>query len=392
MINKKTYCAMPWVSASLMASGALAPCCSWEGLERFSKLSTLSEYLKSKELTQLKQDMISGKTISNCMTCYREEDLGIESRRLQSLKMYGVVTTENLQSIEIDGSNICNLKCRGCSSAASHLWYDDEIKLYGEAISPKKYFPMHPIDDIDFSNIVNLKLAGGEPFLDKQLEIFLNTLLEKDLVRNINVDISTNTTVPPSSIVKNVLLNVKSLKLNCSIDGLNDLNEYFRSGAKWDQCLEQFERYNDLLTTRGNRHTQINIHTTVSIYNVNLLDTIRDFFTENFPHFFQTHRILYWPACISIKYMPVELKNKIKPIIKSLGPDYSDVLQELNNTSEDMFEHFLNFHDGLDKIRNEKLGASNTMLSEYIRDYKVKNPTRIDSREYFTKHINFFKK
>jgi len=387
----KTYCALPWASASLLTGGVIAPCCSWFGVDKFANVSTLKEYFESEDLKKVRQDMLDGKPIQNCSGCYQEEKLGIKSRRQASIEQFGIVTETKLTTVDIDASNACNLKCRGCASTSSHLWYDDEKLLYGDTFSKRKYVPMQSVDEIDFTHIEHLKIAGGEPFLDKQLEVLLKSLVDQDLLKNISLVIDTNATLAPSSVMMNVLLGVKKLRLSCSIDGIDHLNSYFRSSANWQDCLTQFSTFDQLLDLRHNLNTEINIHTTVSIYNVNKLIEIKQFFKEHYPRFFSSHRLAYWPEFISIKNIPVELKNKIKPVVEAWGAEYTDIVQVLSEPGSDMFEHFLNFHDGLDLIRNENLSNSNDMLSRFIADYKTKNPSRASSKEYFVKHLNFFK-
>jgi sulfatase maturation enzyme AslB (radical SAM superfamily) len=186
--------------------------------------------------------------------------------------------------------------------------------------------------------------------------------------------------------MRTVFDNVKDLHLNISIDGIGDLNKYFRSGAEWSDCLKNFEYFDSLYNIRSNP-TVINAHTTVSVYNVNKLGEIEQFFKDYFPRISNDRRLLYWPEFLSIRNLPQELKDRIAPTVQQ----FPEILEFLNSTGEDLFEHFLNFHDGLDTIRNEQL-TSNELLSNFIDEYNALHPTRVNSTSYWPKHIKILTK
>jgi sulfatase maturation enzyme AslB (radical SAM superfamily) len=184
------------------------------------------------------------------------------------------------------------------------------------------------------------------------------------------------------------MLEVKSLSMQISIDGLYDLQEYFRSKSNFEKIIENLKYYQEIIEKRKNKKTDIFIHTTVTIYNVNKLEEIKKFFLTNFSQFKLTHRVLYWPQQLSILYLPNDYKNQLLKIIAPLGDDYNDIIIELKNDNENFFEHFLNYHDKLDTIRKESLGNSNELLSKYIEKYPRQY---IDSSEFFSKQARYVK-
>lgn len=381
----KTYCPMPWVNVSLVP-GAFQPCCIWDDVSTFDGITNLSDMRNSIQLKQIQQDMLDGKQVAGCSQCYNDEKLGLQSPRQQYIERFGTVTEPVLRSLDLALDNVCNLKCRGCASSSSHLWYEEELKLYGQTIYPKKYTTAFNFDDVEIENLERLDLSGGEPLMNRSLDAFFEKLIAKDLLKNIYLSISTNGTVLPSSTMQYVLANVKDLHLNISIDGIGDLNKYFRSGADWTACFANFTYFDSLYDIRTST-TVINAHTTVSVYNVNKLNEIEQFFKEKFPRITNDRRLVYWPEFLSIKNIPQELKDQIAPTVEQ----YPEILEFLNSDGSDLFEHFLNFHDGLDSIRNEQL-TSNVMLSNFINEYKQQHPTRVDSTSYWPKHIKILAK
>jgi sulfatase maturation enzyme AslB (radical SAM superfamily) len=376
---------MPWISVSLVP-GVFQPCCIWDDVPAFEGIDNLTDMRNSPRLEQIKQDMLDGKQISGCTQCYNDEKLGLQSPRQQYIERFGVVKESVLRSIDLALDNVCNLKCRGCASSSSHLWYEEEIKLYGQTVYPKKYTKAFKFDEVEIEHLERIDLSGGEPLMNKDLDAFFEKLIAKDLLKNIDLSISTNGTVPPSKTMQTVFANVKDLHLNISIDGIGDLNKYFRSGAEWNECLASFNYFDSLYDIRTSA-TVINAHTTVSVYNVNKLEEIEQFFKDQFPRITNDRRLLYWPEFLSIRNLPQELKDRIAPTVQQ----FPEILEFLNSTGEDLFEHFLNFHDGLDAIRNEQL-TSNNLLSDFINEYKALHPTRVNSTSYWPKHIKILTK
>lgn len=380
-----SYCPLPWIGINVLPGGIVAPCCQWSG--EFQSIG--SEITHQSQIVDLfngvRQDMLLGKEIKGCFQCLSAERAGARSRRQEVIDQYGVVNTTQTRIIDINFDNVCNLKCRGCCSASSHLWFTDELEIYGKTFADKKY--QENEFQIDFSNLEVLNVSGGEPFLSKSFDNLADDLINQNVAQQIRLIVSSNGTIKPSNKLYKLFLEVKHLNLNISIDGIGHLNTYFRSGADFQECLETIEFLKNLKDLRGDKTTALNIHTTVSIYNVNLLGEIRDYFKLNFPEYTTSHRILYWPQQLCIRHLPIDLKDLVKPFVETLGNDYIDVINELNASGEDYFQHFLNFHSTLDKIRNESLEHSNPLLSDYIKKHKHNN----QSKTFFLKQMDLLK-
>lgn len=378
-MSSSTYCPMAWIGLSILPNIS-APCCFWS-------------VDNSKEITvdfdKVRSDMLEGKSIPNCSQCYKTEELGLESRRQKYVNQFGFVTEIKTKILDISVDNLCNLRCRGCVSTNSHLLYNDEIELYGEAVADKKYIENDFYQDKDFSQLEEINISGGEPLLSKKTEKFIEYLKDAGILKKIKLlGIVTNGTIRPSLTWIDAFRDVHSLNITVSIDGIGHLNEYFRSGANFELCKQQLDFFNDLidqrLMIRPKQYTQININTTVSIYNVNLLADIKKFFNEHYPRFVLERRPLIWPAHLSIKHAPDDLKTEIK---KTLDSSYTDILTYLNEDGHNLFDHFLNYHQSLDTMRSEDLKNSNPLLSNYIQDYIKKHPTRVNSKDYFITQI-----
>lgn len=375
----ETYCPLPWIGLNVLPT-SIAPCCQWSGLG--DSLDHVHQAGQSPIFVSTRKAMLEGKKVSGCQQCYNAERVGASSRRKEAIAQYGEVKEVSTRILDISFDNVCNLKCRGCCSTSSHLWNNDEIEIYGQNFLGKKYFD-HNVD-IDTSNLEVINVSGGEPFLSKKFDNFCGLLLERGHIQNTSLLLSTNTTVIPSEKIYQCLLNAKELHINFSVDGIGYINEYFRSGANFEQVEKVLEYFRNIKSLRNNKITTTHIHTTVSVYNVNLLKDIEVYFDKNFPEYQQTHRLLYWPEQLCIKNLPLDYKEKLIPIVESFGDKYIDVLNELKTDGENYFSHFINFHKKLDQLRSESLKDSNPMLLDYINNYKVIE----DSKDFFTKQMN----
>ncbi len=381
-MNTKTYCPAPWIGLNILP-GEARPCCQWDGAgENISNISILTDNDVSNLFVDVRKDMLQGNNISGCAQCYAAEQVGAKSRRQELIEEYGTPTDIRTKVLDVSFDNVCNLKCRGCCTYSSHLWQNDEIEIYGRTFVDKKYLENNLTLELDYLEHVNV--SGGEPFLSKKFKDFADKMLEENEIEKLNLSITTNATVSPPPNIYRLMCEARHLSLCLSIDGIGDLNRYFRHGADFEQCIQHINKFKELKEIRKNKSTYLQIHTTVSIYNVNLIKEIEDFFNTNYNEFDTTHRILYWPEQLCIKNIPNDLKEKIRPIVESYGEKYIDILNELNNEGKDIFDHFINFHNKLDSLRNESLENINPLLFDYITNYR---PGMTDSKLYFLTQI-----
>jgi len=375
----KNYCPLPFINIYSELNG-FDPCCNWKRINNDDTILDVNEAFSSVKIKQIRQDMIDGKEIPNCEHCYYDEKIGQKSFRQDAIDTWGVVTVPRLQSLEVVFDNICNLKCRGCNSIASHQWYDEEHHIYGKSFVEKKYIRNSTLHTVDTTHLKHINIAGGEPFFSKDCDRFLKNLRDKDLIKNIDLTFATNCTIIPNSSFHQSLLECNNLTVVLSIDGIGSLNDYIRSPSTWDNCVETMNYFNTLIDLRAGKNTSIAFRTTVYIYNVNKLKEIDLFFKEMFPRFSESKKnVSLEPTMLSIKNMPHDLKDLVRPSVE----EYSDVLNMLDQSGDNLFEEFLFFHNKIDFLRKEKLGEANSLLSDYINNRESKSNNYLDRRKIF---------
>lgn len=378
--KSKSYCPYPFIGVSLQADGITLPCGQYMNVANFPKTQTVDE-ARNGYMKIMRENMLNGIHDKGCQ-CPAEEKVGIKSMRQHAIDRYGILPYGSIEVAEIFFDNVCNLKCRMCASPYSHLIYEDEKELYGDTLSPTKYVRNTNYQNLDTAKLTELKIYGGEPLLNNEANNFFKKILLDGNIDNLSIDISTNGTVLPMNYVLESFLKCKELKINISIDGYKELNEYIRSGSNWNVIEKNLKFYNDLIDKRSNKKTSILIHSAVGIYNANLIKVLDKYVKTYFPRFLKTKQMIQFPVFLNIQSAPTEYKKVIE----------TEVDDEIKNymycSDTDYFAHFINYHTGLDKIRNENLGSLNPVLTEYIKNYK---DTVLNSKDFFLKQINILK-
>ena len=85
--------------------------------------------------------------------------------------------------------------------------------------------------------------------------------------------------------------------------------------------------------------------------------------------------------------MPLEYKEVVK---HALGNRYPSIVNYMMQEGENLFGHFINFHNKLNEIRNEDFTDLNPLLANYMDKY-TDVPSWDDSRQFITECMNKMK-
>lgn len=214
------------------------------------------EYLNSDFLKSLKEDFMEGIVPPSCYICYERESLGIKSTRqsvltkhLGSKELYkredfSVEQKTSISRLELRTSNLCNFKCRMCDASSSseiareymEINKDESIKENGYIFSSDDKV-IQELKDLTLDSVRLLCLTGGEPLLNKQYYEFLDLLIEKELTKNITIELFTNCSVYNPLFIER-LNKFHKVRFIMSIDGVGKTAEYQRKGTVW-KTVEQ---------------------------------------------------------------------------------------------------------------------------------------------------------
>lgn len=239
------FCMAPFVHIQRNSYGEFNPCCMFS--ERiYSEYDSIQDAFNGKENQILRQKMLNDEKISGCDKCYRDESLGKTSYRQRFNNRYDEKFIENpkIKELELALGNKCNYKCVDCNTKYSTSWYDDDILLNRTYNTFKGREVINNLHDKDFDimDLSEIKILGGEPFLDKRyIELF-----KKINAENIDLFFVTNNSIFPNNEWIEQFKRFKSINFNISIDGVYDVAEFVRYGTKFSRYENHYKKWLDL--------------------------------------------------------------------------------------------------------------------------------------------------
>lgn len=279
-----TFCAVKWKHATInMAFGTVKSCChqSFRQLELSHNESKTQFHDTALDRKERKQ-MLKGQRPQNCASCWWPEDHGQWSDRvLWSSKSWmspyieeiAQEKSENAQRpswLELNFSNVCNLKCSYCSPLFSTNWSKEIIELgpyptvppynniehlegFKKIDSPKneqmRHSFWHWFEKI-YSDLRLLKLTGGEPLLSEETFRLFELVTKKP---NFDMNFAINSNVSVSKGIFDRLLNfvtkaeemgfAHKFCLHPSVDAFGEKAEYIRHGLNFNLFKSNIEAY-----------------------------------------------------------------------------------------------------------------------------------------------------
>ena len=296
-------CPVPFYQLYINNGGYVNPCChvypqyaDSEGRESLESRNVLRHGVKkafdSSYMQELRQQLRDDQWPSKCLTCKKEEDIGVLSPRQVAVQSCGIDFVEpKITHLDLRLGNVCNLKCRMCSPFSS-------VALQAEWLeSPDEKMRQHAnwLNHLEFSNwsedpkiwqeidelassVTHINFAGGEPFLNKMHTEFLLNPNTKMKPSQIELSYNTNLSVLPIWF-ESVIQRFQKVILFVSIDGYGELNEYIRYPLKWSTLMKNLVGLNELAKKYSN--LTIKIQTTVQAYNVLEIDKLFEFLIQN---------------------------------------------------------------------------------------------------------------
>lgn len=377
------FCIVPWTQLEIGPLGDIRPCCEYKGyygnINDTSK--SLIEMWNGKDFRKLRSDYLNGLEPNGCRKCFQQEQAGLSSRRQQENQVFSKFINDDLSDIAVSPilidfklGNVCNIKCRICSSINSHLWRSDERKVFGFSFDNNKEQDWVESEErwnelksfVDYLEVIYI--SGGEPFLIKKNFEFLKYCVDQGRSKSIRVRFVTNGTVPIKPEYIDILQEFKEVTIMYSIDDIGQRFEYQRNPAKWSKVERNFIDAMEL------KFLDLRIVYTVSIFNV--LSSYE--FTEwcnniKYPIDRVYVNFLRDPSHFDISIMSPEQKQMVKEklgnslmenqIKKYLETSFTQADQELVTQNRNLVVK------NIDQVRNENFAVLFPEMNSILKIY-----------------------
>ena len=328
------FCYYPFFQVLMTADGRYRPCSKHAyNITNNGKVlkvgdATVEDAWNSDYMQQMRQNFKTDIRTEGCKECWREQDMGLKPMRYDSyyynVPMSQVTNPLSPMRVEINASNICNLKCRICFSHASSKWIQEAIDIYGDA--DNKYVNREVHVNMTDENLAIIKkwipeiteigFFGGEPLLAEQNIDLMKYCVETGDAKHITILVNTNCTVYTQEIVE-LFKQFKHVFLNFSLDDIGKRFEYQRKGADFAKAVENIKQYLSHGGFTYENTIECKICCTVSNLNIFYFPEYFEFINSHFPGMPVYWNLLYDPWEYSMQILPGEIKEIIKERLKN---------------------------------------------------------------------------
>ena len=408
----KTFCPLPWMHLSVHTSGKARLCCNAKHTAvrdvinedgksvHINQIRDMKEFFNLPFYKTIRKQMLRNQKPAACSPCYDMEKYGATSFR-QQFKNYwknsfleflnateqdGTLKNVNVKYLDLPLGNLCNLSCRMCHPSVSiqmkkdydhlRIQYGSSVDKYGEwAESPDLYKKLIPV----LKTCEEIFFTGGEPLLIKQHKRILEQAIALNSAKNIRIKYNSNLTKLDSSLI-NLWKEFREVEFNCSIDGIEKVNDYIRYPSKWhvmERALETLDGFSDKYP-----HIKIYIHSTFQALNLFNIPKILQWTVNakwrnvhRMPHFIWLYEPKFLQAAILPDYLKNQAIDRIEKTVdetKSFLVNYNknhyqwnaehlgiliSYLKQLRETSqqEPHFKSFIHYTSKMDSFRKQDI-------------------------------------
>jgi len=221
--NSPTFCPLMRHQLTINQMGKVMPCC------HFGEHIPIEKYEQTTK--EFAEKLEAGERIPQCQGCWQTEDKGLVSVRQSAVDNYerNYSNSPGINAMDIRLHNKCNMACNMCASFNSTLWAKIENKSETHEIGDTNLQYIYSLAD----NVTKLSIQGGESFYGPEFVEFVDNFPNKE---NLILDVFTNTITADMKAIERWNEECKTLLINASIDGVEDVFEYIRWPGKWSKA------------------------------------------------------------------------------------------------------------------------------------------------------------
>lgn len=367
MQNKKYFCYEIYKNLAIWSfNGNLSynPCSFYSGYIKTSNTFDIAQVWNSPEHNQLKSMVDQDLPIPGCSACYDAEKNGLKSRRLGAKELYedyfqdSNVNLTGPQSIDYSVGNLCNLKCVICGPQNSSAWIGDYQKIYPERnIERLQYdkFNQIQIDQPDLLKYIkNVHFhGGGEPLLSNNHINLLGKIKEVKGLQDVHVIYNTNGTKRASEKLLDLWAECQLVELYFSIDDVGERFNYQRTGAIWNEVVENLKWYKENMPVNH----MFKINCTWGYLNLFYLNELVDWHKNHFnanrlgdPIELIFQKVINSDFSLQLDFVSTKLKNIMFDKFKNY-PELTKLVMSLETNDDKTHNKFWQSIQKIDSVR-----------------------------------------
>jgi radical SAM protein with 4Fe4S-binding SPASM domain len=350
--QSKNFCAAPWTNLYLESDGNIYTCCVGKTKIGNIRESSIDNVLSGPVLRKIKQDLLEDTPNKNCEIC-QKRDVDSSSwlqNYYNKLALSSDVDYNNLDefylvSTDMRWSNTCNFMCVYCSPVLSSSLEKESGIIVRNGSKGNSELLEWIINHQ--STIKEVYLAGGEPLLMKENQVFLEKL-DKSIKLRINTNLSN---INDKNLIFSLIDQFENIEWTVSVDNTANRYEYTRYNGSWLDFLS------NLTELKNNTKNKIIFN---MVYFVGNAVTLKDdilFLLETCPDARVNVNAVEGKSEIEVCNLPDRLKTiardnliellKIEQVNKR---DLEYCIAVLNQQSTD--QRYQYYFDSIDKKRN----------------------------------------
>jgi sulfatase maturation enzyme AslB (radical SAM superfamily) len=201
--------------------------------------------------------------------------------------------------------------------------------------------------------------TGGEPLINAEHWQLLDTLISKNLAKNISLQYNTNLTTVrfKDKDIVDLWNQFKQVTLMISIDATDTVSDQIRSGSDWNKISNNIEVLHKF--SCDSKKIKLKLSPVLSILNLWSIKSLFDYANEK--KIDVDVIVLSGPDYLALDVVPDELKDlameKLQELKSFISPAQFESIKSLitNNINQCLFNHTIQHTLLLDCIRNENL-------------------------------------
>jgi sulfatase maturation enzyme AslB (radical SAM superfamily) len=273
MIQESNFCIGPWSEIRILPDGRLnwCHCAVTKDSTDWIQHTDLDQYFQGSSVNAVRQKILSGQDVDQCVRCYRAEkiiDFSFRQRRnVQMAIFHGAHFSKSLAEsnfqIRVNNpsikpyfynivlGNICNLACMMCNEDFSSRLATDFKRInvqhaqggpvlldWTQDDSTWKKFTDHIDSNPD---IVCVHFQGGEPLIHRRFTQFIDHCIDTGHT-DFHLTMVTNGTVYDSAMIAK-FKKFRSCQVEISIETASKSNDYVRYPSNTQKILKNIEMF-----------------------------------------------------------------------------------------------------------------------------------------------------